>query len=105
MIHGTIDVNGEEGTEAEPEAEDVLGNSSNDRDESRRPRRQTVKSTRLSDYEIYSDLAIDEEGSLIHIALMAEAEPVSVEEALRQPMWKNAMLEELKSIEKTVCGD
>ncbi|XP_014522463.1 uncharacterized protein LOC106778967 [Vigna radiata var. radiata] len=59
-----------------------------------------MRSSRFSDYEVYSDSAIDEEGSLIHIALMAEAEPVSVEDALRQPVWKNAIVEELNSIER-----
>ncbi|WVZ24270.1 hypothetical protein V8G54_002814 [Vigna mungo] len=40
LIRGTIDDHGEEGTEAEPETEDVSDKGNNVRDEDRRPRRQ-----------------------------------------------------------------
>ncbi|BAT78586.1 hypothetical protein VIGAN_02128400, partial [Vigna angularis var. angularis] len=78
----------------------VSDNNTDLRDASQRPRRQIIKPSRFSDFETYSDAVIDEEGSLIHIALMAGAEPVDVDDALKQSVWRNAMIEELHSIEK-----
>ncbi|WVZ04379.1 hypothetical protein V8G54_025185 [Vigna mungo] len=65
-----------------------------------RPRRSVVQPSRLNDYEIYSDAGVDEEGDIIHLALIAGSEPMDVNEALSQPVWKAAMTEELRSIEK-----
>ncbi|WVZ20588.1 hypothetical protein V8G54_007910, partial [Vigna mungo] len=59
-----------------------------------------IRSTRLANYEVYSDAGIDEEGDIIHLALIVGSEPLSVDEALSKSDWRGAMIEELKSIEK-----
>ncbi|WVY91413.1 hypothetical protein V8G54_036927 [Vigna mungo] len=69
-------------------------------DRNNRLRRQGVRPTRLADYEVYSDAGIDEEGDIIHVALLVGSEPLNVDEALSQSNWKAAMIEELKSIER-----
>ncbi|WVY91611.1 hypothetical protein V8G54_037125 [Vigna mungo] len=69
-------------------------------DESGRPRRQWVQPQRFGECEIYSDAQIDDEGDLVHMALLAEAEPIDEIKALKEPVWRNAMREEIKSIEK-----
>ncbi|WVY95960.1 hypothetical protein V8G54_028111 [Vigna mungo] len=65
-----------------------------------RPRRHVVRPSRLTDYEVYSDAGIDEEGDIIHLALIAGSEILDVNKALAQPIWRAAMIEELRSIEK-----
>jgi len=37
----------------------------------------------LVDFEVYSNDAITSDGDLVHFALMAEAEPVGYEEAMK----------------------
>ncbi|WVZ03145.1 hypothetical protein V8G54_023951 [Vigna mungo] len=66
----------------------------------RRPSRQSIQPSRLDDYELYSDVGINEEGDIIHLALIVGSEPLNVNEALSQSKWKEAMIQELKSIEK-----
>lgn len=66
----------------------------------RRSARQCQQSSRSSDYEMFHDSAIIEEGELVNIALMAEMEPVNLEQAVTNVHWKAAMVDELKSIEK-----
>ena len=58
------------------------------------------RSVRLEGFDTYPDSAITAEGDLTHFALMVEAEPVSLEEALSHKQWKEAIIDELKSIEK-----
>ncbi|WVY89239.1 hypothetical protein V8G54_034753 [Vigna mungo] len=65
-----------------------------------KPRKHVVRPSRLTDYEVYSDAIIDEEGDIIHLALIAGSEIMDVNEALAQPIWRAAMTEELRSIEK-----
>ncbi|WVZ07431.1 hypothetical protein V8G54_020777 [Vigna mungo] len=48
------------------------------------------------DYEVYSDTRVDEEGDIIHLALLAGSEPLNVDEALSQPNWKDAMIEDTR---------
>ncbi|PNX99967.1 retrotransposon-related protein [Trifolium pratense] len=55
---------------------------------------------RLNDCEITQDNAVNEEGDLIHFALLADSEPIDFKMALKSKVWKKAMEEELKSIEK-----
>ena len=55
---------------------------------------------RLTDCEITSDDAVNDEGDLIHFALLADAEPINYKEALKTDVWRRAMVEELQSIEK-----
>ncbi|OIW20143.1 hypothetical protein TanjilG_02123 [Lupinus angustifolius] len=57
-------------------------------------------SSRLNDYEIFSDSGITAEGELVHMALLAEMEPIDFHEAMKTDQWLEAMKEELKSIEK-----
>jgi len=54
----------------------------------------------LTDCEVTSDNAVNDEGDFIHFALLADAEPVNYKEALKTDVWKRAMVEELRSIEK-----
>lgn len=100
-MHGVIDDSAQERAEtisdSNVKSKDAYIES---RDASQRPRRQMVKPSRSSDYEVYSNAKIDEEGSLNHIALMAGAELVDVNEALKQSVWRNAMMEDLGSIER-----
>ncbi|KAE9622185.1 hypothetical protein Lalb_Chr01g0022601 [Lupinus albus] len=61
--------------------------------------------SRFSDFEMHYDDQITDEGDLVHLALMAEATQVTEAEALNQAVWKEAMVEELKSIEKNRTWD
>jgi hypothetical protein len=56
--------------------------------------------SRLADCELLTDSAVNNEGELLHFALLADAEPVNVKDALQSSVWKAAMIDELKSIEK-----
>ena len=56
--------------------------------------------TRLEDYEMFPDSAIDDNGELVHLTLMGEAEPVTFQEASKKDVWLEAMREELKAIER-----
>ena len=47
-----------------------------------------------------NDGAINDEGEIVHFALLAESEPLTVEEAMQNKKWIKAMNEELNSIEK-----
>ena len=55
---------------------------------------------RLEDYEMFPDSAIDDDGELVHLAPMGEAEPVTFPEAIKKEVWLEAMREELKAIER-----
>lgn len=46
------------------------------------------------------DIAVNVEGDITQLAMLAEVEPVTVEQALKKKHWKEAILKELKSIEK-----
>ncbi|CAL0299548.1 unnamed protein product [Lupinus luteus] len=66
-----------------------------------RPRRQRNPSSRLRDFQMYSDDAINADGDLVqHMALLADAESLSFEEAASSSVWRDAMLDEIKSIKK-----
>ncbi|KAK2398342.1 putative mitochondrial protein [Trifolium repens] len=64
------------------------------------PQRVRNASSRLNDHVVTSDNAVNDEGDLIHFALLADAEPINLNEALNNKVWKKAMEEELRSIEK-----
>ncbi|GKV14655.1 hypothetical protein SLEP1_g25495 [Rubroshorea leprosula] len=68
--------------------------------EAGRPRRQRQPPVTLQDYEVTSDDASDDDGNLVHFAMFADLEPVFFEEAIQDPKWVNATLEEMKAIEK-----
>ena len=67
----------------------------------RRSSRTRTESTRLSGYERFPDQAVDADGDLIEEAMMmAEAEPIDLDQAMSDSNWCEAMKEELKAIEK-----
>ncbi|CAI8595325.1 unnamed protein product [Vicia faba] len=67
----------------------------------RRSIRTRTESTRLAGYERFPDQAIDADGDLIEEAMMmAEAEPIDLNEAMSNSNWCEAMKEELRGIEK-----
>ena len=46
------------------------------------------------------DTEVDSEGEVIQCAMLVDSEPVSIEEALKQQVWLQAMKEELDAIER-----
>lgn len=70
-----------------------------------RPRRQTQPSSRLRDFEVFQDDAIDAEGDIIHFAMFANIDPSSYGEAAEKEVWRNAMKEEMVSIERNGTWD
>lgn len=57
------------------------------------------------DYELFQDNEINDDGDFVHFTLMAEFEPVKMEEALSDPKWICDMKEELESIKKNKNWD
>ncbi|MCH80296.1 retrovirus-related pol polyprotein from transposon tnt 1-94 [Trifolium medium] len=55
---------------------------------------------RLQDCELANDNEVNEEGELVHFALLSGAEPINYLEALNDKKWKKAMEEELTAIER-----
>lgn len=68
--------------------------------EVRRSERVRQLPSRLQDYDMESDSAVNADGDLVHFALFCETELVSVDEAMEDPKWIGAMEEELKSIDR-----
>lgn len=68
--------------------------------ESRRSQRQRFPSSRLTGHEVYSDNLITDEGELVHLAFVADIEPITWKEAIVDRKWKSAMIEELESLER-----
>ena len=64
--------------------------------------RQRQVPQRLNDFEMLNDGAINDEGEIVHFALLAESEPLTVEEAMQNKKWIKAMNEEVNSIEKRI---
>jgi len=54
----------------------------------------------LADFEIFPNNVMIDEGDLVHFALLVEVEPINHLEALKQYLWKKAMVEELQAIDK-----
>ena len=54
----------------------------------------------MRDYERFPNQAVTNEGDIVELAMLADVEPVSFEQALKQNHWKKAMIEELDSTEK-----
>jgi len=87
----------------------VLENSGQEQDEehentvdpeSIRSQRQRFPYFGLTGHEIYSDNLIIDEGELVHLAFMANIEPITWKEVIVDRKWKSAMIEELESLEK-----
>ncbi|KAL2320795.1 hypothetical protein Fmac_029764 [Flemingia macrophylla] len=62
--------------------------------------RQRRLPAKLHDYEIATDNAVSEEGELIQFSILIDSEPISYKEAMKEQGWHDAMMEELRSIEK-----
>ena len=45
---------------------------------------------------MFLDSAIDDDGELVHLALMGEEEPVTFQEVIKKEVWLEAMREEKK---------
>ncbi|KAE9618243.1 putative RNA-directed DNA polymerase [Lupinus albus] len=66
-----------------------------------RPTRNRTLPSRFSDYLLdFDDSVTSEENLVQYMALLADAEPINVEEAISHKVWRLAMEDELKSIEK-----
>ena len=66
-----------------------------------RSRRNKNFPSRLSDYQLYPNNAISGDGDLVQqLALMADAEPIDLDEAIVSEVWRSTMEEGLRSIEK-----
>jgi len=70
----------------------------------RRSLRQKHVPARLNDCEITFDGAVNYEGDIVHFALLVESEPVTLEEAMKNAEWLEAMKEEIISIEKNLTS-
>jgi hypothetical protein len=70
-----------------------------------RPQRNIQLPRRLVDCEIVSDNAVDNEGEIVHYAMLADTEPLDTKAALKSKVWMEAMIDELKSIEKNKTWD
>lgn len=68
--------------------------------QTQRPRRERMLPNRFADYDIFPDNAVTSEGDLVHMALLADIEPIHFEEAIKNPKWVIAMKEELRLIKK-----
>ncbi|CAH9143716.1 unnamed protein product [Cuscuta epithymum] len=88
--------------ETEPISENINQVTTENLAETRtqRPQRNKQQSSRLAGYEVYEDTEINEEGELLHLALQADCETLDWKQALTQKEWKEAMIEEIKAIEK-----
>ena len=67
---------------------------------SQRSQRTKVLPTRLHNYEVVGDDEVTPDGELFHFALLAGAEPINHNKALKIKQWKLAMFEELQEIER-----
>ncbi|WVZ09086.1 hypothetical protein V8G54_022432 [Vigna mungo] len=66
----------------------------------RRSQRTRFPSTRLTNHELFRDNEITDTGDLVHHALLAGIESITWEQAIKDYKWREAMVEELTSIEK-----
>jgi hypothetical protein len=66
----------------------------------RRSTRTRFPSVRLNDHETITDDVVNDDGDLVHLAFMADSEPINWNEAIACPKWNQAMKDELHSIEK-----
>ncbi|BAT97493.1 hypothetical protein VIGAN_09095000, partial [Vigna angularis var. angularis] len=66
----------------------------------RRSQRTRFPSTRLADHEVFADSDVTSSGDLVHFAFLVDTETLTWEQAVDIKEWNEAMLEELKAIEK-----
>ncbi|GAU17358.1 hypothetical protein TSUD_232340 [Trifolium subterraneum] len=83
--------------------------SQSDEDNGRHLPVRTHKTTqiprRLADCDMVPDNVVDNEGNIVHYAMLADIEPLDVKSALKSKVWLEAMIDELKSIEKNRTCD
>ncbi|GAU11497.1 hypothetical protein TSUD_344870 [Trifolium subterraneum] len=91
----TVESNDEIEAPVEEIVEDEVTN-----DETRRSTRQRQIPAKLQDCDLTNDNEVNEEGELVHFALLAGAEPINYPDALSDKKWKKAMEEELNAIER-----
>ncbi|PNY02360.1 copia-type polyprotein [Trifolium pratense] len=99
-LESSDESDGEDGYEEEDTVQAENANVLDEAEASVRPQRTKLVPTRLNDCEVTHDSAVNDEGGLIHFALLADYELVNFKDALKNNVWKKAMEEELKSIEK-----
>jgi len=59
-----------------------------------------LSSTSLVGHEITPDNEVNEEGEFVNFALLANSEPINYEITMTEKVWKNAMIEELNTINR-----
>jgi len=64
-----------------------------------RPRRQQRQPVHLQDSEVNLDDEVDDNGDLVHVAFLADSEPVRLADSIQHPKWQEGMKEELMAIE------
>ncbi|GAU49921.1 hypothetical protein TSUD_180390 [Trifolium subterraneum] len=85
--------------------EDTSSDEDNGRHLPVRTHRTTQIPRRLADCDMVPDNVIDNEGNIVHYAMLADTEPLDVKSALKSKVWLEAMIDELKSIEKNKTWD
>ncbi|XP_019413040.1 PREDICTED: uncharacterized protein LOC109325237 [Lupinus angustifolius] len=68
-------------TQSTPEVQTISENNVNIVE---RQQRQRHMPSRFSDYELFDDSTITREGDLVHMALLAEMEPISFDQAIKE---------------------
>ncbi|GAU25674.1 hypothetical protein TSUD_266010 [Trifolium subterraneum] len=85
--------------------EDASSDEDNGRHLPLRTHRTTQIPRRLADCDMVPDNVVDNEGNIVHYAMLADTEPLDVKNALKSKVWLEAMIDELKSIEKNKTWD
>ncbi|GAU33536.1 hypothetical protein TSUD_143290 [Trifolium subterraneum] len=85
--------------------EDASSDEDNGRHLPVRTHRTTQIPRRLADCDMVPDNVVDNEGNIVHYAMLADTEPLDVKSALKSKVWLEAMIDELKSIEKNKTWD
>lgn len=49
---------------------------------------------------MFPDSMVSPEGDLVHLALLVDDEPIGFEDAMKEAMWREAMIEEFNVIER-----
>jgi hypothetical protein len=86
-------------------SDEDMHTSSDDEVVAPRPQRNIQLPKRLADCEIAPDNEVNNEGEIVHYAMLADSEPIDVKVALKSKVWKEAINEELRSIEKNNTWD
>ena len=58
-----------------------------------RRRRQQRQPVHIQDYEVNLDDEVDDNGELVHFALLADSKPVRLANAIQHPKWQETMNE------------